>query len=149
MVNRAVGAIVGFVGMEPLTYAAHRWGMHGVGWVLHRSHHQGRALDLEAGAAQLEANDAFPCAFAAVTMMAMALARRRRFGLAVGCGVTAYGVAYGVVHDVYIHARLGPQPRLKVLERLKEAHRYHHLYGGEPYGMLLPIVPARLVAGHA
>lgn len=135
--------------MEPLTYAAHRWVMHGVGWVAHRSHHEGRTLDLEARASSLEANDAFPCVFATFTMLALAAGSRRsslRALLSIGCGVTAYGAAYGLVHDVYIHARLGRPPRARVLERLKEAHRFHHLYGGEPYGMLLPIVPARVRA---
>jgi beta-carotene 3-hydroxylase len=50
------------------------------------------------------------------------------------------------VHDVYIHDRL-PLFRgrtVPVLERLAAAHRIHHLYNGEPYGMLLPIVPREL-----
>ena len=30
--------------------------------------------------------------------------------------------------------------------RLAEAHRLHHRYGGEPYGMLFPVVPVSLRA---
>jgi hypothetical protein len=30
--------------------------------------------------------------------------------------------------------------------RLAAAHRLHHRYGGEPYGMLFPVVPASLRA---
>ena len=64
----------------------------------------------------------------------------------IGVGVTLYGVAYAVVHDVYIHGRLGwfRTRRVEVLDRLAEAHRIHHLYNAAPYGMLLPIVPAEL-----
>ena len=30
------------------------------------------------------------------------------------------------------------------LERLKEAHALHHRFGGEPYGMLCPVIPRQL-----
>jgi len=67
----------------------------------------------------------------------------------IGVGVTAYGAAYAVVHDVYIHRRLrwfGGR-RVRGLERLAAAHELHHRFGGAPYGMLVPIVPRRLRAG--
>ncbi|MGH9066596.1 MAG: hypothetical protein ACRD0J_03610 [Acidimicrobiales bacterium] len=131
-----------FVAMEPATYAAHRWVMHGVGWALHRSHHQ-------ASLKALEANDAFPVMFASATVVLMAAGAGRsslRPLQAVGAGVTLYGAAYGFVHDVYIHSRLGTVPRVGLLERLRQAHRIHHLFQGEPYGMLFPIVPAELRA---
>lgn len=141
MPELAAGAAA-FVAMEPLTYAAHRWVMHGMGWVLHRSHHRRHA-------ARLEANDAFPVIFAALTIAAMALAAHvpsLHLLLAVGIGVTAYGAAYAFVHDVYIHARLRRLPVWAPLERLREAHTIHHLFGGEPYGMLCPVVPRELRA---
>ena len=72
-----------------------------------------------------------------------------RLVLAVVAGVTAYGVVYALVHDVYIHRRLALFRRpVAVLDRLAEAHRVHHRYGGEPYGMLLPIVPRKLRPDH-
>ena len=55
---------------------------------------------------------------------------------------------YALVHDVYIHGRLplfGGR-RVGLLDRLADAHRIHHLYGGESYGMLLPLVPRELRA---
>jgi beta-carotene 3-hydroxylase len=56
--------------------------------------------------------------------------------------VTAYGLAYLAVHDLYIHRRLpGLQLRSARLDRLADAHALHHRFGGEPYGMLVPVVP--------
>jgi len=139
MTNLAI-AVAAFVLMEPVTYAAHRWVMHGVGMVLHRSHHS-RAVT------RFEANDLFPVAFASVTMLAMAAGvslPQLHFLLVVGIGVTAYGASYLFVHDLYIHRRLGRLPTMAAIEYLKRAHAIHHLYGGEPYGMLLPVVPAAL-----
>jgi beta-carotene 3-hydroxylase len=134
-----------FVAMEPLTYAAHRWVMHGVGWALHRSHHRRRTV--RTWRDRFEANDWFPVAFAGATIVGMAAGTARpSLGVLVpiGVGVTAYGAAYAFVHDVYIHGRLGRLPELAPLERLRDAHAIHHLYGGEPYGMLCPIVPRAL-----
>jgi beta-carotene 3-hydroxylase len=137
--------VVSFVLMEPVTYAAHRWLMHGPGIGLHCSHHrtvrQGR----------FERNDLFPVLFAGVVLAGMAVG----FNVPgwndlvwVGIGITCYGSAYALVHDVYIHGRLSwfGSWRPEVLDRLAAAHRIHHLYGGEPYGMLLPVVPAALRA---
>lgn len=127
-----------FIAMEPLTYAAHRWVMHGIGWVLHRSHHQ-------VIAAKWEANDVFPVVFAAITLVLMALANAWQPLWAVGFGITAYGAVYAFVHDLYIHQRLRiPRRMFSFLEPLRAAHRIHHLYGGEPYGMLCPIVSKEL-----
>jgi beta-carotene 3-hydroxylase len=140
-VTALVLAAVSFVGMEGVTYLAHRFLMHGPGIGWHRSHHQRRA-------GTFERNDLYPVTFAAVTVVAMAVGAsvEGAAGLVpVGAGVTAYGAAYLFVHDLYIHRRLPAlRARWAVLDRLAAAHRVHHLYGGEPYGMLLPWVPADL-----
>ncbi len=133
--------VVSFVLMEPITYCSHRFVMHGLAERVHRSHHR-------PARGWWEANDAFPVVFAAVAMMTTVLAYQGltgRWVLAVVVGVTLYGLAYGLVHDVYIHRRLPLfRRRYAVLDRLAEAHRIHHLYNGEPYGMLLPLVPIEL-----
>ena len=136
-------AVVAFVLMEPVTYAAHRWVMHGAGERLHRSHH--RAVP-EPG---WEANDWFPVIFAGLVMAVLAIGFNlpgAAGAIPVCVGVTAYGAVYALVHDVYIHGRLplfGGR-RVGLLDRLAEAHRIHHLYNGEPYGMLVPVVPREL-----
>ncbi len=136
--------VVAFAAMEPLTAATHRWVMHGVGEFLHRSHHR-RSVS------RFEANDWYPVMFAAVVNLGF-YAGFNWDGFAslvpVGVGVTLYGMAYALVHDVYIHGRLGwfTRRRVVALDRLADAHRIHHLYNEAPYGMLLPVVPAELRA---
>lgn len=135
-------AIVAFVLMEPLTAATHRWVMHGIGEFLHRSHHRPRRT-------RWEANDWYPVMFAAIVNLGFVAGFNwDGFGalVPVGIGVTAYGACYALVHDVYIHGRLGwfTNRRIAVFDRLADAHRIHHLYNAAPYGMLAPVVPSEL-----
>jgi beta-carotene 3-hydroxylase len=140
-VTAVVLVVVSFLAMEAVSYATHRWVMHGIGIGWHRSHHQARH-------GGWERNDLFPVAFSTVGVLGFALAS---YGPAirplfwVATGVTLYGAAYAYVHDVFIHQRLTlPVPRLRYFAWLREAHRVHHLFGGEPYGMLFPVVPRDL-----
>ena len=138
-------ALGAFAVMEPVTAATHRWVMHGIGVRLHRSHHRNRS----SAGSRWEANDAYPVMFAAVVCLGLWVGFNQPgwAGLVpVGVGVTLYGVAYAMVHDVYIHGRLGVfgQRRFRVLDELADAHRIHHLYNGAPFGMLLPVVPREL-----
>jgi len=146
-----------FVGMEAVSYLAHRFLMHGPGMGWHRSHH----VQTEG---PFEKNDLYPLTASSVAISAFALGTwgpQVRPLVLVGAGMTLYGLSYLFVHEVYIHGRLGsgrlgsptvrpgapaapPRGVPRVLERLKDAHRIHHLFGGEPYGMLLPIVPRAL-----
>lgn len=138
--------VVAFVVMEPVTYLAHRFVFHGVGIVLHRSHHRRWSAPSDTDG-RLEANDVFPVVFASMTMVALAVGFNVdgwSVLLPICAGVTVYGAAYAYVHDVYIHGRLGARRARRSLDRLAIAHSLHHRYGGEPYGMLLPIVPAAL-----
>jgi beta-carotene 3-hydroxylase len=133
--------ITAFAVMEPFAYLAHRFVMHGFGMGWHRSHHLPRL-------APFEKNDLYPITMAGLTVVAMAAATTLpslEVLMPTGIGVTAYGFAYLFVHDVYIHRRL-PFFRAVIgpLERLREAHRIHHLWAGEPYGFLFPVVPAEL-----
>ncbi len=137
--------IAAFAVMEPVTAATHRFVMHGPGLVLHRSHHRRSHRGWER-------NDAYPVMFAALVCVGLWLGFHTPHLaelVPIGLGVTAYGAAYAVVHDVYIHHRLrwfGGR-RVRGLERLAAAHELHHRFGGAPFGMLVPIVPRRLRAG--
>jgi beta-carotene 3-hydroxylase len=136
-VRALVVAAAAFVAMEAVSYATHRWVMHGfaVGW--HRSHHAPPA-------SRFERNDRFPLCFSAVGVGLFAAARVVDWLWPIAVGVTAYGVAYVLVHDLFIHRRL-PVPVIggRYVRWLRHAHQDHHRGGGEPYGMLLPIVRRR------
>jgi beta-carotene 3-hydroxylase len=144
MIGPALVVVVTFVVMEPVTYLTHRFVMHGLGTRLHRSHHR-RWPERRPGEPFLEANDAFPVVFAGLTMVALAIGFNvdgLSVLLPICVGATSYGAAYAFVHDVYIHGRVAVRRRSAVLDRLADAHALHHRFGGEPYGMLLPMVPA-------
>ena len=133
-------ALATFAVMEPVTAATHRFVMHGIGLRLHRSHHRRTHSGWEL-------NDAYPVMFAAVVCVGLWIGfhePRLAELIPIGVGITAYGAAYAVVHDVYIHRRLRwfGDRRLPALGRLADAHELHHRYGGAPFGMLVPIVPA-------
>jgi beta-carotene 3-hydroxylase len=142
-VTPIVVALVAFVAMEAAAYAAHRWLMHGPGMAWHRSHHAPPA-------GRLEHNDLFPVCFAVLGVSAFAAAAVSPGLVAlrwIGLGMTVYGAAYLFVHEIVIHARIPVRlPAWGFLRWLRESHRIHHLFGGEPYGMLLPVVPRSLRA---
>ena len=129
-------AATAFAAMEGVAYLAHRCLMHGPGWGWHRSHHV-------TGPGRWQRNDRYPLVFATATVAAMAVGSRvPRLArlLPVGAGVTAYGAAYALAHDVYVHRRLPVLPeRVAAVDRLRVAHERHHASGGEPYGFLLPV----------
>lgn len=140
-VRSLVIAVGSFAVMEPITALTHRAVMHGVGKRLHRSHH--RRVRPGESERRWEANDLFPLMFASLVMIGFAVGFNRagwELLVPVGIGVTCYGAAYALVHDVYTHRRLPLRVgHLPVLERLARKHREHHLHGGAPYGMLVPV----------
>jgi beta-carotene 3-hydroxylase len=133
--------LAAFVAMELVAYLTHRHVMHGRLGAWHRSHHRERTTTFEG-------NDLYPVAAAGLTIAIMAVGSAVD-GLGallwIGTGITLYGGAYLFVHDLYIHRRI---PRFSwrfgPLERVREAHRIHHLWAGEPFGFLFPVVPREL-----
>lgn len=134
MMRFALIVFVTFAAMELFSYIVHRFVYHGLLWVLHRSHHAPRY-----GAFEL--NDVFPAVFAATTIVLMITGLQAHDGgdlLAVSIGVTAYGMVYFFIHDLYVHRRVKAfRLRIPFLIRVKKAHALHHRYGGEPYGLLM------------
>jgi beta-carotene 3-hydroxylase len=124
-----------------VSYATHRWVMHGPGMPWHRSHHlppKGR----------FERNDLFPLTFSmlGVTLFALGATSVALSPASwVGVGVTSYGAAYLFVHEICIHRRLSiPVGRSRYVGWLRASHGLHHRFGGEPYGMLFPVVSGAL-----
>jgi beta-carotene 3-hydroxylase len=141
-VTDALVAVATLVVMEPVTALVHRFVMHGFGMGWHRSHH-------EPPRRVFEANDLFPVVFSAATIVVLAIGvyvpGAPQLLVPIGIGVTAYGAAYLLVHDVVIHRRLTflPLPD-RVLRQWREAHNVHHLFAQAPYGFLAPVVPTEL-----
>jgi beta-carotene 3-hydroxylase len=142
IVTDALVAVAVLVLMEPVTALVHRFVMHGFGMGWHRSHH-------EPPRRVLEANDLFPVVFAAATIVLLSIGvyvpGAPSLLVPIGVGITAYGAAYLLVHDVVIHRRLAflPLPDA-LLRRWREAHNVHHLFARAPYGFLAPVVPVEL-----
>jgi beta-carotene 3-hydroxylase len=130
----ALIVIMTFTAMELFSYLVHRFVYHRVLWALHRSHHTPRK-----GAFEL--NDVFPALFAAITIVLIMRGVNANDGgdlLAASAGITAYGMVYFFVHDLYVHRRVKAlRLRIPILIKVKKAHAIHHRYGGEPYGLLM------------
>ncbi len=116
-------AVVVALAMEPISGAIHRYVGHGVGWVLHRSHH-------ETPVKGPELNDVIPAvsALVAIALMVIGVYVPGYSALAaVATGATIYGGVYFIIHDIYIHRRLPLLPqRIALLEPYKQAHLKHH-----------------------
>ena len=123
--------------MEVITWATHKWVMHGSLWFLHKDHHQ-----KEPGF--FEKNDAFFVIFAIPSFISILMGTLYHiFWLqAVGFGIMAYGVAYFLVHDVIIHQRFKWFSRSdnSYIRAIRWAHKMHHRHlhkeNGESFGML-------------
>lgn len=137
-------AVLGtFVAMEGVAWLAHKYLMHGAMWYFHEDHHSH-------GPGFFEKNDAFfvifavPSAYCFITGGAAADMR-----LWIGVGIALYGLAYFIVHDVFIHRRFKWFQRTNnaYLMAIRKAHKVHHKYlqkeGGECFGMLF--VPPRYI----
>lgn len=137
----AIIALVTLVVMEPITYLAHRYVMHGFGQGWHISHHRRRH-------GRAERNDLYPVVFAAFTFVVMlvgATVAPLAVLMPVAAGIMLYGIGYLFVHEVYIHRRVRRfDARLPGFEHLADAHALHHRFGGEPYGFLAPIIPSAI-----
>lgn len=135
-------AVVAFVAMEAVAAMSHRFVMHGPGMGWHASHHAARPT------ARFERNDLFPVVGSAVAIGAFSLGAFTPLHVMtwVGIGMTAYGAAYLLAHEVYVHERVRvPLPRLRYFEWLRRAHRVHHLFGHAPYGFVIPVVPRAML----
>jgi len=112
---------------------------HRVLWITHRSHHVPRE-------GRFELNDVFAVFHASIAIFLIVYGCEAGPGLghemmvAVGFGMTTFGMSYFLVHDGFIHERLPVQFLAKIpyLRRVRNAHRVHHNRHHEgPYGLFL------------
>lgn len=122
--------------MEIAVTLFHRYVMHGVGWGWHASHHAEHATG------GWEKNDWYAVVFSAAALLLFIVGGSNRAVWWIALGITAYGLLYGLLHDVIAHQRFGLrwQPRSAYLRRLVSAHRMHHAMktreGGVSFGFL-------------
>lgn len=118
--------ILAFVGafafMEAFAWFVHKYVMHGIGWFLHKSHHEPRH-------GKFELNDLYAIIFAAPAIVLMYIGSPEyNYVFWIGSGITAYGFCYFLFHDVIVHRRMKHQykPHSKYMLRIIRAHKVHH-----------------------
>jgi beta-carotene 3-hydroxylase len=112
--------------------------MHGFLWSLHKDHHH------KDHNSWFERNDLFFIFYAVVSMGCVILWGEYGFtpGLAIGIGIFAYGLAYFMVHDIFIHQRfkIWRNANNRYARGVRRAHKIHHKHlgkaKGECFGML-------------
>jgi beta-carotene 3-hydroxylase len=130
--------ILTFLVMEAITWCTHKFVMHGFLWYLHRDHHQGSD-------GFFEKNDAFFLIFAIPSMLLIFFGSINDFDARffIGFGIMAYGFAYFLVHEIFIHQRfkLFRNSNNWYLRAIRRAHKMHHKHlgkeHGECFGMLI------------
>ena len=128
--------ILGFAGMEILSYAVHRFLFHGIFWRIHRTHHIARK-------GWFELNDIFSLIFGATSICLIIFAKKpllNSISFPIGLGIALYGVFYFVVHDAFTHRRFLPFNSESLIFRIiHAAHQRHHQtiekQGIEPFGL--------------
>ena len=126
------------MGMEAIAWLTHKYIMHKVLWNLHRDHH------LKDHKGFFERNDFFFLIFAipGIICLALGMLYKSSSTLSIGVGITLYGMAYFLVHDVFIHQRFSIFRKIdnRYLKAIRRAHKVHHKHinkeNGECFGML-------------
>jgi beta-carotene 3-hydroxylase len=135
-----------FVAMEAVAWATHKFVMHGFLWHLHSDHHRKDHYGF------LERNDTFFLIFAVPSMVLFIVGSVQGLHtpwLWIGLGILLYGIAYFLVHEVFIHQRIKwlRNTRNVYFLALRKAHKIHHKRlgkeDGECFGML--VVPWKYV----
>lgn len=133
------GFLIGLTGMEGVAWFTHKYIMHGPLWVLHRDHH-------EPHEGKMERNDWFALFFASPAVLLMVLGGGpSTFWFWLGAGITGYGIAYVVFHDIIVHRRIKVtyKPAGRYMKRIIRAHKVHHKSLGrenaEAFGFLFAL----------
>ncbi|MEQ7799607.1 sterol desaturase family protein [Pedobacter sp. ASV1-7] len=130
--------LITFILMEGATWLIHKYVMHGLLWGLHRDHHD------HSTKGPFENNDFFFVIFAlpAIALMYYGSINHYNYFFYVGLGITLYGMAYFLVHDIFIHQRIKwlDNTQNPYLLAIRRAHKQHHKHinkeNGECFGFL-------------
>ncbi len=134
----AIITIITFFSMEAVAWLAHKFLMHGLLWNLHEDHHKKNPTSF------FEKNDYFFVIFAVPGIICLALGLYTSLNalLFIGLGITIYGFAYFMVHDIFIHQRFKIFRNADnfYFKAIRRAHKMHHKHlgkeDGECFGML-------------
>ena len=124
--------------MEGITWLTHRYVMHGFLWYLHKDHHMPHK-------GFFEKNDFFFLIFAVPSWLCIMLGSmyQNYVAVSIGAGITMYGFAYFLVHEIIIHQRFKffSKSNSKYVKAIRWAHKMHHSHlqkeEGESFGMLI------------
>jgi len=130
--------VIAFIGMEGVAWFTHKFVMHGLLWVLHKDHHKKHSRGF------FEHNDFFFLVFAIPGIAGLLIGLKNNLNAFfwVGLGITLYGLAYFLVHDIFIHQRfkLFRSTDNGYFKAIRRAHKIHHKHidkeDGECFGML-------------
>ncbi len=121
-----------FLAMEAATWVLHKYVMHGFLWFLHRDHHD------HSSEGPLERNDWFFLIFAtpAIILLYFGVKAGMNHLFYIGIGITLYGMAYFLVHDMFIHqrAKVLKHTENPYLLSIRRAHKQHHKHLGKENG---------------
>lgn len=131
-------ALTAFIAMEGAAWFAHKYIMHGILWKLHSDHHKKESTGF------FEHNDFFFLIFALPGVISLFVGISYDFNYLfwIGVGITAYGIAYFLIHDIFIHQRfrIFRKTDNRYFKAIRRAHKMHHKHldkeDGECFGML-------------
>jgi beta-carotene 3-hydroxylase len=130
--------VLAFCSMEVVAWFTHKFVMHGLLWRLHKDHHKKETTGF------FEHNDFFFLIFALPGIAGLLAGINNGFNSLfwIGLGITIYGLAYFLVHDIFIHQRfkLFRNADNTYFKAIRRAHKMHHKHlgkeEGECFGML-------------
>lgn len=130
--------LAAFISMEGVAWFTHKYIMHGLLWRLHKDHHKKESSGF------FEHNDFFFLVFALPGIAGLFIGMQQDYNWLfwAGLGITIYGAAYFLVHDIFIHQRfkLFRNTDNRYFKAIRRAHKVHHKHlgkeEGECFGML-------------
>lgn len=135
----SIGIVLGtFIFMEGVAWFAHKYIMHGFGWGWHEDHHNHHT-------GFFEKNDYYAVVFSIVASTSIIYGNTHPeywYLTFIGLGITTYGIAYFIFHDLIVHRRIKfkYKPTTAYMKRIMHAHYIHHKVhtkeGAEAFGFL-------------
>lgn len=130
--------LLAFVAMEGVAWLSHKYLMHGLFWYLHKDHHKKESSGF------FEHNDFFFLIFAIPGIICLYFGMENGYNASfwIGLGITMYGMAYFLLHDIFIHQRFKflRNTDNSYFRAIRRAHKVHHKHlgkdEGECFGML-------------